>query len=189
MVKPEQFRAHFGGPLFSRPVILRANEKPTARPLLGGVRHGEGFGDDAVEAVLLRVAHCTDVDAEALVDSPAAAEGELRAASARVEHDERSVAQPESGLHGEIREPALFLARDDFDVDVTAPADLLAKVALPDYRARVERVIVIEVEAFDWNCPQHITPRYTEAEIEDVARPLRERIAALEAQLAELSSV
>ena len=38
-------------------------------------------------------------------------------------------------------------------------------VELPDYRARVERVVVIEVEAFDWNCPQHITPRYTEAEI------------------------
>ncbi len=70
-----------------------------------------------------------------------------------------------------------------------APADLLANVALPDYRARVERVMVIEVEAFDWNCPQHITPRYTEAEIEAAARPLRERIAALEAQLAELSSV
>ena len=37
----------------------------------------------------------------------------------------------------------------------------LAAVALDDYRARIERVVTIEVAAFDWNCPQHITPRYT----------------------------
>jgi predicted pyridoxine 5'-phosphate oxidase superfamily flavin-nucleotide-binding protein len=43
----------------------------------------------------------------------------------------------------------------------------LQKVALPDYKARVERVVVIDVEAFDWNCPQHITRRYTEAEFEE----------------------
>ena len=41
----------------------------------------------------------------------------------------------------------------------------LNDLALDDYRARVERGIVIKVEAFDWNCPQHITPRYTAAEI------------------------
>jgi len=34
-------------------------------------------------------------------------------------------------------------------------------VALTDYRALVERVVTIDVVAFDWNCPQHITPRYT----------------------------
>lgn len=38
------------------------------------------------------------------------------------------------------------------------------QVALPDYKAFVERVVSINVVAFDWNCPQHITPRYTEAE-------------------------
>ena len=32
-------------------------------------------------------------------------------------------------------------------------------VELPGYAARVERVAVVDVEAFDWNCPQHITPR------------------------------
>lgn len=36
----------------------------------------------------------------------------------------------------------------------------------PGYRAIVERGFVIQVVAFDWNCPQHITPRYTEAEFE-----------------------
>jgi hypothetical protein len=46
----------------------------------------------------------------------------------------------------------------------------LAKVELPEYKARVERVVFIDVVAFDWNCPQHITRRYTEAEFEEWAK-------------------
>jgi predicted pyridoxine 5'-phosphate oxidase superfamily flavin-nucleotide-binding protein len=42
--------------------------------------------------------------------------------------------------------------------------DILKLVDLPDYKARVERVVVIDIAAFDWNCPQHITRRYTESE-------------------------
>ncbi len=61
----------------------------------------------------------------------------------------------------------------------------LAKLELPDYRARVERGFLIEVEAFDWNCSQHITPRYTLAEVEEAAAPLRARIAELEGLLAK----
>ena len=64
----------------------------------------------------------------------------------------------------------------------TEPA-LIAKLESPDYRARVERGVVITVEAFDWNCPKYITPRYTQAEVETAIAPLRERIAVLEAQL------
>ena len=51
----------------------------------------------------------------------------------------------------------LLSARDD-------PA-LMARLELPQYRARVERAVLISVAAFDWNCPQHITPRFTEAEL------------------------
>ena len=47
----------------------------------------------------------------------------------------------------------------------------------------VERLFRIRVEAFDWNCPQFITPRYSEAELEERERPLRQRIADLEADL------
>lgn len=43
----------------------------------------------------------------------------------------------------------------------------LAAVELPGYRAQVERVVYIDVAAFDWNCPQHITQRYTETEWAD----------------------
>jgi predicted pyridoxine 5'-phosphate oxidase superfamily flavin-nucleotide-binding protein len=69
-----------------------------------------------------------------------------------------------------------------FDDIADADPELVFAVELPGYRARVERVAVIEVEAFDWNCPQHITPRYTLAQVEAAAQPLRERIAALEAE-------
>jgi uncharacterized protein len=60
---------------------------------------------------------------------------------------------------------------------------LLQRLQTPAYRARVERGIVVSIAAFDWNCPQHITPRYTEAEIAAATQPLRDRIAQLEAEL------
>ena len=44
--------------------------------------------------------------------------------------------------------------------------ELLARLEDDDYPAQVERGFIIEVEGFDWNCPQHITPRYTIDEIE-----------------------
>lgn len=50
----------------------------------------------------------------------------------------------------------------------------------PGYKARPERIFRLRLAAFDWNCPQHITPRFTEREIEQAVRPLHERIAELE---------
>jgi hypothetical protein len=67
-----------------------------------------------------------------------------------------------------------------------ADAELVFAVELPEYRARVERVAVIDIEAFDWNCPQHITQRFTRAEVEAALRPLRERIAQLESEMAAI---
>ena len=66
---------------------------------------------------------------------------------------------------------------------------LAAALAQPGYSAKVERIMRIQVEAFDWNCPQHITPRFSEAELEPVLEPLRARIRQLEEQLAFASSV
>lgn len=64
--------------------------------------------------------------------------------------------------------------------------DMLERLQLPDYRARVERAVILTVEATDWNCPQHITPRFTEADIAEAVAPLRQRLNFLEARLAEL---
>lgn len=63
-------------------------------------------------------------------------------------------------------------------------SETLSKLVLPDYRARVERGIVIRVSGLDWNCPQHITPRYTEEQVAQVVEKLTTRIAELEARLA-----
>jgi predicted pyridoxine 5'-phosphate oxidase superfamily flavin-nucleotide-binding protein len=71
----------------------------------------------------------------------------------------------------------------DRDVD---PA-LVGKLQDPRYDARVERAIVLTIEAFDWNCPQHITPRFSQAEVETMLAPLLEKNRALKAQLAELA--
>lgn len=57
----------------------------------------------------------------------------------------------------------------------------LERLSVPEYRATVDRGLLIVVEAFDWNCPQHIEPRFTLAEIEAATAPLRKRLAELEA--------
>ena len=61
--------------------------------------------------------------------------------------------------------------------------ETLKRLALPAYRAQVERGMLISVEAFDWNCPQHITQRFTLAEVEAATEPLRRRIEELESAL------
>jgi predicted pyridoxine 5'-phosphate oxidase superfamily flavin-nucleotide-binding protein len=44
--------------------------------------------------------------------------------------------------------------------------DLAGRLAVAGYPAVVERAVLVRVEAFDWNCPQHITPRWSRAELE-----------------------
>jgi len=61
--------------------------------------------------------------------------------------------------------------------------DLVALLAVGDPESKVERLVTVVVEASDWNCPQHITPRFTLVEIERATAPLRARIAELEARL------
>jgi predicted pyridoxine 5'-phosphate oxidase superfamily flavin-nucleotide-binding protein len=58
--------------------------------------------------------------------------------------------------------------------------ELIERLRDPSYKAAVERVMLIRVEAFDWNCPQHITPRYTADEIQDALKPIEERLHKLE---------
>ena len=51
-------------------------------------------------------------------------------------------------------------------IEVEQNAELLEKLSMPDYTARIERLVILAVQAYDWNCPQHITPRYTLEEFE-----------------------
>lgn len=58
--------------------------------------------------------------------------------------------------------------------------DWIKKVRDPGYEATIERVFVIRVEAFDWNCPQHIVPRYTQDEIQDMLGPAEKKMEELQ---------
>ena len=67
-------------------------------------------------------------------------------------------------------------------LDARGERDLAAQLTpTPDLLGKVERLFLIQVVSFDWNCPQYITPRYTEAEVQVAVAPLRQRIADLEA--------
>jgi len=57
---------------------------------------------------------------------------------------------------------------------------LTSLVTVPGYKAKIERIFRLRLDAFDWNCPQHITPRFTEHEVHAATAPLRERLAQLE---------
>jgi predicted pyridoxine 5'-phosphate oxidase superfamily flavin-nucleotide-binding protein len=63
---------------------------------------------------------------------------------------------------------------------------LMERLIDPGYRARPERAILFTIEAWDTNCSQHITERYTQAEVADAVAGLRERLAELEAENARL---
>jgi predicted pyridoxine 5'-phosphate oxidase superfamily flavin-nucleotide-binding protein len=54
--------------------------------------------------------------------------------------------------------------------DIKDDPDLVASLMDESYRARPERAVIIKLEAFDWNCPQHIHPRYTVDEITEITK-------------------
>ena len=66
--------------------------------------------------------------------------------------------------------------------------ELIAQLQDVSYDAQVERAMVLHLEAFDWNCPQHITERFTIEEIQELNAPLYEHVAKLEAEIAQLKA-
>jgi predicted pyridoxine 5'-phosphate oxidase superfamily flavin-nucleotide-binding protein len=71
-------------------------------------------------------------------------------------------------------------------VDARDQPDLADALAGPSERANVERLFLIDLVSFDWNCPQHITPRYTADEVRAALQPLQDRVRELEAELQAL---
>jgi uncharacterized protein len=74
------------------------------------------------------------------------------------------------------------------EVALDADPALAELVRDAGYRAKAERIFRLRLEAFDWNCPQHIVPRFSEPEVAHAIRPLRERLEQLEAENAQLRS-
>ncbi len=60
--------------------------------------------------------------------------------------------------------------------------DILSQLEDSHYRAQIERGIVITLEAFDWNCPQFITPRFSEADVNEAMQKLRDENLLLKEQ-------
>jgi uncharacterized protein len=73
-------------------------------------------------------------------------------------------------------------------VELKDHQDLYDLLDLEDYKFSPERMFVFHIEAFDWNCPQHITPRYTIDELNQFLEPQREYIKKLEAEIKELKT-
>ena len=65
-------------------------------------------------------------------------------------------------------------------VELDEAPELAARLAIPDCKAKVERGFLISIEAFDWNCSQHITPRFTAAEVSAAIAPLQRQIREIE---------
>ena len=65
-------------------------------------------------------------------------------------------------------------------------AQWITKLSAPQETTPAERAITIHIEAFDWNCQQHITARYSEEELADILAPMRRRLETLEAENAAL---
>jgi predicted pyridoxine 5'-phosphate oxidase superfamily flavin-nucleotide-binding protein len=61
--------------------------------------------------------------------------------------------------------------------------DLFRRLETENLPSKVERGIIIQVEAFDWNCSQYIVPRFSEDEVRDLLQPLKQRINELETRI------
>jgi hypothetical protein len=73
-----------------------------------------------------------------------------------------------------------ILGRVEMHEDDAAAQELIEKLRVPEEKTPAERAMLIHVEGFDWNCQQHITPRYTQAELAEYLGPIQRRIEALE---------
>ena len=71
-------------------------------------------------------------------------------------------------------------------IAVEEAPELTALVETPGYRGKIERILKFDIAGYDWNCPQHITERYTLADVETATQTYRERIGELEAEVAAL---
>lgn len=66
-------------------------------------------------------------------------------------------------------------------IEAAEDPGMMATLQPKESRTRVERAMIIDIAAHDWNCPQHLTPRHSEGEVGAFIAPLRARIAELEA--------
>ena len=74
-------------------------------------------------------------------------------------------------------------------VELNDNPELYDLLDLEDYKFKPERMMMFHIEAYDWNCPQHITPRYTVDDINEAFSPQKDYISKLEEEIKELKEV
>ena len=55
-----------------------------------------------------------------------------------------------------------------------------------EYKFKPERIMLFKVKAYDWNCPQHINPKYSIEEVQEILAPQQQYIQQLEEELKTL---
>jgi predicted pyridoxine 5'-phosphate oxidase superfamily flavin-nucleotide-binding protein len=73
-------------------------------------------------------------------------------------------------------------------IELKDNSELLSKLDLGEYEFRPERMMLFHIEAFDWNCPQHIIQRFTLEEIQIAFEPKFQYISKLEEEIENLKS-
>jgi predicted pyridoxine 5'-phosphate oxidase superfamily flavin-nucleotide-binding protein len=79
-----------------------------------------------------------------------------------------------------------ILGHAEFHENDATAHELIETLRVPGEKTPAEHAVLIHVEAFDWNCPQHITPRYTQEELAEILEPMRRRLDELEKENARL---
>lgn len=74
-------------------------------------------------------------------------------------------------------------------VEIADNPELYKELGLDDYKFRPERMMIFHIETFDWNCPQHIIPRYTVAEINDAFLTQQKYVKKLEEEIKALKKI
>ncbi|GAA3774802.1 pyridoxamine 5'-phosphate oxidase family protein [Flavobacterium ginsengiterrae] len=74
-------------------------------------------------------------------------------------------------------------------IDIEADSELYEKLKPEDYKFRPEQMMIFKIKAYDWNCPQHITPRFSVAEIQEVFDLQKKHISDLQQQIKDLEAL
>jgi predicted pyridoxine 5'-phosphate oxidase superfamily flavin-nucleotide-binding protein len=71
-------------------------------------------------------------------------------------------------------------------MDANDDPALLEQLRMEGYKAKLERIVILKIQAYDWNCPQHIVPRYTQTQFEELMAPIVKENQELKQKLGEL---
>ena len=71
-------------------------------------------------------------------------------------------------------------------IELTEDSSLYDFLRPKEYKFKPERIMLFKVKAYDWNCPQHINPKYSIEEVQEILAPQQQYIQQLEEELKTL---